>query len=216
METEEESLVAELRELHRKKQGEIKKRLIEFSAVGRNREKRLFAELCFCLCTPQTKAHAAWYAIGPLMDCGRLYSAGTGELEKALREAGVRFHRTKARNIAEARSLHMRGLAAKTSPCKDAVGLRNLFAEEVRGLGMKEASHFLRNIGLGCDLAILDRHILRNLVRLKVIPEIPKTLTKKKYLEVEDKMRMFSKRVGIPLDELDLLFWMRETGEVFK
>lgn len=76
-------------------------------------------------------------------------------------------------------------------------------------------SHFLRNIGKR-DLAILDRHILKNLKNLKAIDELPKALTKKKYLEIEGKFKAFSNKIKIPIDELDLLFWSQETGEIFK
>ncbi|MBI4175854.1 MAG: DNA lyase, partial [Candidatus Aenigmarchaeota archaeon] len=78
-----------------------------------------------------------------------------------------------------------------------------------------EASHFLRNVGF-TDLAILDRHIMRNLVRYNAIKEVPKSLTRKKYYYIENRMKSFCARVGIPMDELDLLFWSEETGEVFK
>lgn len=54
-------------------------------------------------------------------------------------------------------------------------------------MSYKEASHFLRNVGFGENIAILDRHILRNLVKLEVIDELPKTLTPKLYLEIEEK-----------------------------
>src|SRR5438445_231557 len=80
----------------------------------------------------------------------------------------------------------------------------------------KEAIHFLRNIRLGEGFAILDRHILRNLNRLGVIPEIPATITKKRYLEIEEKLRRFAAEIGIPIADLDLLFWSRETGWIFK
>ena len=86
----------------------------------------------------------------------------------------------------------------------------------MKGLGYKEASHFLRNIGVGLDLAILDRHIIKNLKRYGVIEEVPKSLTPKKYLEIEEKMKEFARRIDIPMPELDLLFWSMETGEVFK
>lgn len=84
------------------------------------------------------------------------------------------------------------------------------------GLGMKEASHFMRNIGLFEDIAILDRHILKNLIEYDVISEIPKTLTVKIYLEIEQKMKEFAEKIKIPFTELDLLFWSEETGHVFK
>ncbi|MDP2974084.1 MAG: DNA lyase, partial [Candidatus Diapherotrites archaeon] len=104
------------------------------------------------------------------------------------------------------------GLGIELNP----TSARNRLAENVKGLGMKESSHFLRNIGLGEGLAILDRHIVRNLLRYGAIKEMPKNLGKKNYLLIEEKMRQFSKRIGIPLAELDLLFWSKETGKIFK
>jgi N-glycosylase/DNA lyase len=74
----------------------------------------------------------------------------------------------------------------------------------------------LRNIGLGEDLAILDRHILKNLALLGVIKEVPSNLSRKTYLEIEKKMTEFSKEAEIPMGKLDLLLWYKEAGEVFK
>lgn len=93
---------------------------------------------------------------------------------------------------------------------------REWLVNNIKGIGYKEASHFLRNIGFGSDIAILDRHILRTLKSIKVIDEISESLSKKKYLNIEEKMRNFSKDIKIPMDHLDLLFWYREKGEVFK
>ncbi len=86
----------------------------------------------------------------------------------------------------------------------------------VKGMGYKEASHFLRNIGFGEELAILDRHILKNLKEFGVIDEIPSSISKKKYMEIESKMKEFSVSANIPIDHLDLVFWYKETGEIFK
>ena len=74
---------------------------------------------------------------------------------------------------------------------------------------------FLRNIGIE-EFAILDRHVLKNLKKYNVIDDIPKCLTPKKYMEIEEKMRSFAKSVDIPFSHLDLLFWSEETGEIFK
>ena len=93
---------------------------------------------------------------------------------------------------------------------------REFLVKEVNGYGWKEASHFLRNVGFGEDIAILDRHILKNLKKHKIIKEIPKTINKKNYLEIEEKMRGFCKKNKVGLDELDLIFWSNETGEVLK
>ena len=59
-------------------------------------------------------------------------------------------------------------------------------------------------------------HILKNLKSLEVITEIPSSLSKKKYLEIEKKMRKFAKEINIPMNHLDLLLWYKETGEIFK
>ncbi|MCK4287766.1 MAG: hypothetical protein KAW86_01055, partial [Bacteroidales bacterium] len=75
---------------------------------------------------------------------------------------------------------------------------------------------YLRNIGFVGNLAILDRHILKNLKIYNVINEIPKSLTFDKYIRIEDKMRKFSKEINISLGFLDFVFWYKETGEVFK
>ncbi len=98
----------------------------------------------------------------------------------------------------------------------DAKRAREWLVENVKGYGYKEASHFLRNIGLGADLAILDRHILKNLKSAGVIRQIPKSLNRKNYLDVEERMRKFARKVRIPLDHLDLVLWYKEAGEVFK
>jgi N-glycosylase/DNA lyase len=83
-------------------------------------------------------------------------------------------------------------------------------------MGNKEASHFLRNIGLGEDLAILDRHILKNLQFLGIIDRIPNNLSAKRYAEIEAKMKTLAHRLQIPMSHLDLVLWFRETREIFK
>ena len=85
-----------------------------------------------------------------------------------------------------------------------------------KGIGYKEASHFLRNIGFGKEIAILDRHILKNLVLFNVIDEVPKSITKKYYHEIEDKLLNFADAINISPDHLDFLLWYKEAGEVFK
>jgi N-glycosylase/DNA lyase len=96
---------------------------------------------------------------------------------------------------------------------------RKFFAEtkDIKGIGYKEASHFLRNIGYS-DYAILDKRILNALREMKVIKEIPKHLTEQKYCEIEKKMKKFSKKIGINMDDMDLAMWSCETktGEILK
>ena len=93
---------------------------------------------------------------------------------------------------------------------------RDWLVANIKGFGYKEASHFLRNIGFGEEIAILDRHILRNLVALRVIKKNPQSISKIMYMEIEDKMKLFAKKIDIPLSHLDIVFWCKETGEIFK
>jgi thermostable 8-oxoguanine DNA glycosylase len=81
---------------------------------------------------------------------------------------------------------------------------------------MKEASHFLRNIGKsGNQIVILDRHILRNLEEYGIIQDA-RIRSRNDYLEKEEKYLKFAKEISIPSDELDLLWWSQENGIVFK
>ena len=91
--------------------------------------------------------------------------------------------------------------------------MREWLVKNVKGLGMKEASHFLRNIGFK-DLAIIDFHIVDILVENKIINK-PKNLNKE-YIKIEEKLRGIAKKVKLSLAELDLYLWYMETGKVLK
>lgn len=93
--------------------------------------------------------------------------------------------------------------------------LRDFFVVNIKGLGYKEASHFLRNIGID-GYAILDRHILRNMRKFGLTNEEASPNSKKKYLEIEEKLKLFAAQIGVDFDDLDLLFWSAETGEILK
>lgn len=202
---------------YKARKSEIKKRLDDFKAVWTEPDERIFSELCFCICTPQSKAVHCHEAVSALSGNRVLYCGDERRIRSGLKK--VRFPNNKAKYIVETRG---RFFCDKTLRVKDKISAGDIFAtrewlvRNVKGIGYKEASHFLRNIGFGDDLAILDVHILKNMVRLGVISEKPKTLTRKKYLELEEKLRKFSKSVGIPMAELDLLFWSMETGHIFK
>lgn len=212
-----------LDELHRRfdeRREMIRHRLTDFRAVGSGSDEGLFAELCFCLLTPQSKARSCDKAIQNLTAKGLLVHGTSDEVARELRTAGVRFHNGKARWIVAAREqFHRDGrwvLQERLGQFATPFDAREWLVDNITGLGYKEAAHFLRNIGRGEDLAILDRHIMRNLHRHGVLEAIPKSLSRRKYMETERLMKQFSEDVGITLAELDLLFWSTETGEVFK
>ena len=57
---------------------------------------------------------------------------------------------------------------------------------------------------------------LKNLKLFNVIENIPQSLNKKKYLEIEEQLKLFGKEINIPADHLDFVLWYKEAGEVFK
>lgn len=212
--------VRELKELYVPIQKEIKVRLNEFKDIwNMGSEEDIFAELVFCILTPQSKAKSCYDAVGCLLGKDILIGGSEKQVGRELKSK-VRFHNTKAKNIVEARKIFMKEKKISIKPViskfKDSKETREWLVGNIRGLGYKEASHFLRNIGKGEELAILDRHILKNLVTFGVIKEVPDSLSKNKYLEIEEKMKEFSRKIKLPMAHLDLLLWFKETGEVFK
>lgn len=210
----------ELEKRYFEKKEDIKKRLEEFKTVWREGNNRdIHVELSFCILTPQSKAKNAWQAITTLRDNGLLFQGSADEIVEYLNI--VRFKNNKAKYLVELRE-QMKDTNGELitkdffEKFETPANAREWIVKNIKGMAYKEAGHFLRNVGFGEEVAILDRHILRNLVRLEVIDEIPKTITPKLYLAIEDKMKEYCKNVGIPMDELDLLLWYIEAGEIFK
>ena len=203
--------------LYRVKKDEIERRLTEFRRSGTQDDREIFAELCFCILTPQSKAEMCDGIIQTLKRKGLLWTADAEELAPFLKK--TRFYKTKSRYLVEARRLFQKNgsmkIRDKLHP-EDVSATREWFVQNVKGIGYKEASHFLRNIGLGEEIAILDRHVLRALKRLGVLRRLPVSLTKRQYLGIEQKVKRFADRISIPLSHLDLLFWSAEANRIFK
>jgi len=208
-----------LRKTWRLLRDKIRLRLDEFRQVWLDgSEENIFAELAFCLFTPQSKARNCWSAVNYLFTHNLLLAGNAGRISAHLQ--GVRFHHTKAARLVMARRQFTSNGVLNIRSAIEAHGnvcdTRDWLADNVLGIGYKEASHFLRNIGFYKQSAILDRHILRNLKRFGVIDEVPDTLTRRKYLAIEQQMKDFARSIKIPASGLDLLLWCRETGEIFK
>ena len=209
----------ELRSEYDRRREPIRTRLHEFASV---RTEDLFYELAYCILTPQSSAAHADSAVQALRERG--FREQGFDPTSILRRPGsyIRFHNTKAQRLLDVRAqfadITVQLDAARREQgtvAADRRPVRRWLATTVRGLGMKEASHFLRNVGFR-NLAILDRHILRNLRYHGVLRSVPATMTTRRYLTIEDQFRAFADQIGIPMDELDLLFWSRETGEIRK
>ncbi len=207
----------EIQKIYNKIKPLVKERLKEFKLVGTSMEKKMiFEEMVFCILTPQSKAKKAWEAVLNMKKDDILYKGSSSEIRDYIK--GVRFNKRKSEFIILLRNMFFKNeeFFEKIIYETEILYLRNWLVEKVKGYGFKEASHFLRNIGKGEKLAILDRHILKNLSNFGVLKEVPKTLSRNKYLEIEEKMERFSEKLNIPMDELDLVLWYKETGEIFK
>jgi len=211
-------ITPEIKQVYSKFKKEIEFRLNSFKKIGENSNaEELFTELAFCILTPQSKAKLCWKAILKMKESGILFNGTKKEIREKLQK--VRFKNKKTEYLFEARNKFFRdnnSIYENIKKPKSPLELREYLVKNVKGIGWKEASHFLRNIGLGADIAILDRHILKNLIKLGIIEEYPKNLSEKKYEEIEEKMKKLSKNLEIPMDTLDHVFWAKETGEVFK
>jgi N-glycosylase/DNA lyase len=196
-------------EKYSEKKEAIASRINDFKSLNKKEYRK---ELLFCLLTPQSNAKNCWIAVQDLnkFDLNLINEKQISNILKAK----TRFHNNKAKYIKEALSGWKR-IESKLDTT-NIFELREWLAENISGMGMKEASHFLRNIGKSNNqIAILDRHILKNLKALNIIKE-DKIKNKDHYLKIEKKFIDFSKKVNIPIDHLDLLFWSQENGEIFK
>jgi len=196
---------------YKKKKKAIKKRLNEFKKV---KPSNYFYELIYCLLTPQTNAVNAEMVLRVLREKDFFHKNFNPEPYLCNKKSYIRFHKMKAKYLLELKFM-WEIISQKLHRKSSVAELREWLVKNVKGLGFKEASHFLRNIGFK-KVAILDRHILKNLVRLNILKNIPRTLTASTYLKIEKQFIDYSKRIKIPVADLDLLFWSNETGKILK
>jgi len=206
-----------LKEIEELKNSEIKKvidsRLEDFEKIGNSGSNEVFKEMCFCLMTANFSAKGG-IKIQSEINEGFL-KLSENELSKKLRELGHRFPNTRAKYIYESR-VKKEELFIALKKIKEDLVLREWIVKNIKGLGMKESSHFLRNIGFK-NFAIIDFHIVDLLSKHGLI-EAPnsKSLTPKKYVEIENILREISKASRLNLGELDLYLWYLETGNILK
>ena len=225
-------LAADRRVFNTKKkyiQGALKGETGIIDGVTDANKEDIFYMLMFCLCVPQSKAIKAEEAIEDLRKQG-FYSKDIPFKQVVKTLTGlVRFQSTKAQRLIDAKDLFFspvfwdnlctkyRSYCTISDKAKD-VGMqtiRDFLIRRINGMGMKLASHFMRNIGMP-GLAILDVHVIDGLKKRGVINIEKLGPSQGEYIEIEEKMKGYAEKVGITLDELDLLLWSQKTGYVFK
>ncbi|MCM3905439.1 MAG: N-glycosylase/DNA lyase [Pyrinomonadaceae bacterium] len=213
--------VESIRATHKARRKEIRAKLAEFEEVWRNgSDARLWEELVFCIFTAGASARMGLKSIEAVRPL--LLNGERAEMTKALKKAGAhRFPVSRPGYIVIARN-YLRErcglrLREQLESFSDPIERRDWLAREkrIKGLGYKEASHFLRNIGL-MGHAILDKHVLRCLEDLEIVDSSRPPSTRGRYLEIEERLKGVAADVGIDFDELDLVLWSMKTGEVLK
>ncbi|MEO0288962.1 MAG: N-glycosylase/DNA lyase [candidate division WOR-3 bacterium] len=207
----------ELIKIYKKIKKDILKRLEEFKSNQKNMtDQELLYEMFFCLLTPQSKATLCWESVERIKSKGKKILKEQNEIKNCL--YGVRFPNNKSFYIHKFYNENFLkdNFFEKLKKIESNFEKREFLVKNVKGMGYKEATHFLRNTGYGEDLAILDRHILKNLKYYSIINQIPSSISRKRYLEIEEDMRKFSKQLNIPLEHLDFVLWYKERGFIFK
>jgi N-glycosylase/DNA lyase len=192
----------------------INRRIKEFREIHGNGSECWFRELCFCLLTANYTAQGAINICREESKTGAFMACPVEDLSGFLKKHKHRFPNARAKYIYEARQ-HCTEIKKIIEDFKDEREAREWLVKNIKGLGYKEASHFLRNMGYE-NVAIIDRHILNVLYENKIIPEIPKTMSKKKYLEIEKQLEKIAGEVNMNLAELDFYLWYMKTGKVLK
>jgi len=186
-------------------------RIKEFKEIGKKSSNEIFKELCFCILTANFNAEKG-IKIQNEIDDGFL-TLDDSKLTRKLEDLGHRYPIARAKYILVARK-YKDTLKDIIKSFDNDDALREWLVKNVKGLGYKEASHFLRNISY-TNFAIIDFHIINILVRYNLIKKL-KSLTKRKYFEIEGLMREIARKSDLNLAELDLYLWYLDTGKVLK
>ena len=181
-------------------------------------DERLWEEMVYCIFTAGASARMG---LGAVEAVRHLLAAGTQRELAAALSGRHRYPNSRSGYIVVTRE-YLSGdcgmrLRERLEGFADPVERRDWLARErgVKGLGYKESSHFLRNVGLR-GYAILDKHILRCLAEVGRISSPQPPTTRARYLATEESLRGFARDVGVDFDELDLVLWSLKTGEILK
>ena len=181
-------------------------------------DERLWEEMVFCFFTGGCSAKMGLRSIEAVRPL--LLNGTHDELMNAL-VGRHRYPRARSGYIVASREFLLEHcnleLRKKLQSFENHLERRDWLVKEkrIKGLGYKEASHFLRNIGLK-GYAILDKHILRSLAELEIISDPKPPNTRSRYLTIENSLKNLAEKTEIDFDELDLVLWSLKTGEILK
>ncbi|MEM0211167.1 MAG: N-glycosylase/DNA lyase [Candidatus Methanomethylicia archaeon] len=192
----------------------VNEKVAEFINNRFSDEKKWFIELSYCILTANTSAKSSLKCIEALTKRDIIFYGSLNEIEKILRDVGYRYPRKRAEYIVKARE-RMKEVKKVVERYDDDLKRRDWLRRNIIGLGMKESSHFLRNIGF-FNYAIIDRHILNILLKYRITSIDQRKINVRKYLELENIIKRLSMKIGLKPGILDLYIWYMDTGEVLK
>ncbi len=197
---------------------EIRNRLADFEDIWqKGKDERLWEEMVFCFFTGGCSAKMGLRSVEKVRHL--LFTGNHEELTLALLGTH-RYPKARAGYIVKSREFLMADCEMRLKEkllSFEHFERRDWLVKEkrIKGLGYKEASHYLRNIGLK-GYGILDKHILRSMAELNLIDEPTPPSNRTKYLAIEQKLKDFATEIKIDFDEMDLILWSLKTGEILK
>ena len=189
----------------------VENRKQDFIRVGKSSPEIIYGELCFCILTANTSAEMG-IRTQEIIGLEGFLNFDEVTMRKKLKEARYRFYNVRSKFLVQSRWIvdELPHIIAM----KDRIEARDYLVNNLKGIGYKEASHFLRNVGV-FDFSILDKHIL-NMIR-KEHPERKFLVgSRKNYLETEKTILEFADSISLEPGILDLYLWKIATGKLLK
>ncbi len=188
-------------------------------------ESQLWAELTCCVLSSQVPYETAQAAAVRLETSGLFLKEGVAprDLEVALAELlrrpfdidggsrRYRFPDSRARQLT-ATVVQVRrdakGLSDLLGSFGDIEIARRWFVTNAKGLGPKQASMFLRNVGASYDLAVLDRHLINYMVMMGLTADPRPIRRMADYRRDEVVLRDHAASFGLPVGFFDWAVWI--------
>ena len=194
----------------------------------RKKEQDLWHELCFCILSGNVTFELAKSVIDTLNEKELLDQYWIVEdpkslkvLNEALEESQFlplknngelrkyRYPNKRSQQIVKAAQViysENKSIKHILSQFESDIETRSYLSNQISGLGIKEASHFLRNIHYSNSLAIIDVHVLSFLKKNYLISQ-DMSVTPNSYLKLERILRNLADFHGLDLSIFDLAIW---------
>lgn len=176
----------------------------------RTEPQEIWFELAFCIVSSQERTRNAKFAAevlaekyDDLLKCSDTLAAVKSAFSE--RYISLRFQNRKSEHLASSWKkfqMDCQVLVDIDTAFETASEARRYLTQNFLGIGPKQASMLLRNVGWGEDLAIIDSHISR--ISWLILPDRSPTET---YDSLESKLRTFARERSIKLEELDVILW---------